>query len=76
MAVARALANNPQVIFADEPTGNLDSKSGSDVMHLLAKLNEEEGHTIILITHEDEAASYAGRRIFIRDGRIVEDKKK
>ncbi len=76
VAVARALANNPQVIFADEPTGNLDSKSGSDVMHLLAKLNEEEGHTIILITHEDEAASYAGRRIFIRDGRIVEDKKK
>ncbi len=73
VAIARALVNNPEVIFADEPTGNLDSKSGLQVMEILEKLNEE-GHTIILVTHETITASYAKRIIKILDGQIVSDK--
>lgn len=75
VAIARALVNKPQVIFADEPTGNLDSKSGKMVMEILQKLNEEHGHTIILITHETDTAHYAQRILHIYDGVIQEDEK-
>lgn len=75
VAIARALVNNPEVIFADEPTGNLDSKSGQIVMEILQKLNKEKGHTIVLITHETTTAEHAERVIQIRDGLIESDKK-
>ncbi len=71
-AIARALVNNPKIIFADEPTGNLDSKSGKNIMEIFKKLNEE-GKTIILITHETEIAKYAKRIIRVEDGKIVKD---
>jgi len=75
VAIARALVNKPNVIFADEPTGNLDSKSGQMVMEFIQKLNEEEGHTIILITHETYTAEHAQRIIHILDGKIDSNKK-
>jgi ABC-type lipoprotein export system ATPase subunit len=74
VAIARALVNNPAVIFADEPTGNLDSKSGNTVMFILQKLNAD-GHTIILVTHETDTANHAKRIIRIRDGNIISDEK-
>jgi len=74
VAIARALINNPQVIFADEPTGNLDSKSGSAVMEIIEALNNQ-GHTIILITHETYTAQYAQRIITLKDGEIESDRK-
>jgi putative ABC transport system ATP-binding protein len=72
VAIARALVNNPEVIFADEPTGNLDSKSGIQVMEILDKLNDA-GHTIILVTHETQTAQYAKRIITMKDGSIIAD---
>jgi len=72
-AIARALINDPQVIFADEPTGNLDSKSGGQIMEFLEKLNSF-GHTIILITHETYTAEFSQRIIHIKDGEIESDK--
>ncbi len=72
VAIARALVNNPSLIFADEPTGNLDSKSGKVIMEIIQKLNEE-GHTVILITHETTTAEFARRIIRIRDGYIESD---
>jgi putative ABC transport system ATP-binding protein len=75
VAIARALINNPQVIFADEPTGNLDSKSGQIVMEIIRKLNEEMGHTIILVTHETYTAEHAQRILKIKDGRVESDQK-
>ena len=72
-AIARALVNNPEIIFAEEQTGNLDSKSGQAVMEILQKLNDESGHTIILITHETYIAEHARRIIHLRDGRIESD---
>lgn len=74
-AIARALVNNPQVIFADEPTGNLDSGSGREVMKTLQDLNTKGGHTIILITHERSTAEHAERMIHVEDGEIVSDEK-
>jgi len=72
VAIARALVNNPSLVFADEPTGNLDSKSGKQIMEILQDLNEG-GKTIILVTHEQYTASHAKRIIKIRDGTIVND---
>ncbi|MDP1884232.1 MAG: ABC transporter ATP-binding protein [Candidatus Moranbacteria bacterium] len=72
VAVARALVNNPEVLFADEPTGNLDSKSGIQVMKILQKLNDD-GHTIILVTHETFTAEHAKRIIMMKDGDITHD---
>ncbi len=72
VAIARALVNNPSIIFADEPTGNLDSKSGNAIMEILEKLNDA-GHTIILVTHETDTAKHAKRIIKIVDGEIAED---
>ncbi|NCU44265.1 ABC transporter ATP-binding protein [Candidatus Falkowbacteria bacterium] len=72
VAIARALVNNPEVIFADEPTGNLDSKSGNQVMQILQELNKQ-GKTIILVTHETFTAEHAQRIIRIRDGQLVGD---
>lgn len=72
VAIARALVNKPSILFADEPTGNLDSKTGSEIMKLFKKLNEE-GQTIILITHEDEIAKKSKRVITIMDGLIESD---
>jgi putative ABC transport system ATP-binding protein len=74
VAIARALVNKPSILFADEPTGNLDSKTGEDVMNLFKELNNE-GQTIILITHEEEIANQSNRIINIRDGLIESDKK-
>jgi len=73
VAIARALVNNPSVIFADEPTGNLDSKSGGQIMEIIEMLNDK-GHTIILITHETYTAEYAQRIIVLKDGLIESDK--
>lgn len=72
VAIARALVNNPSIIFADEPTGNLDSKSGNVIMELLEDLNEA-GHTVILVTHETDTAKHAKRIIKIIDGLIADD---
>ena len=72
MAIARALVNDPDVIVADEPTGNLDSATGADVMALFDGLNGA-GRTVVMVTHEHEVAAHAGRRVTLRDGRIVED---
>ena len=72
VAIARALVNNPSILFADEPTGNLDSKTGTDVMNLFKELNES-GQTIILITHEDSIAEQSNRIITIMDGLIKSD---
>jgi putative ABC transport system ATP-binding protein len=74
VAIARALIINPEVIFADEPTGNLDSKSGQQVMEILQTLNERDGHTIILITHETYTAEMASRIIALKDGEIASDR--
>ncbi len=73
VAIARALVTLPKVIFADEPTGNLDTESGRAIMDILAKLNREEGKTVILITHEDDIAEYARRIMRLRDGKIESD---
>ena len=74
VAIARALVNEPSIILADEPTGNLDSKSGSEIMQILDDLHKK-GNTIILVTHEDDVARHAHRIIRLFDGKIVEDSK-
>ena len=75
VAIARALVNNPEVIFADEPTGNLDSKSGKTIMEILQDLNQKKGHTVFLITHETDTAEHAERIIRIQDGEVESDTK-
>ncbi|MGI6425036.1 MAG: ABC transporter ATP-binding protein [Tepidanaerobacteraceae bacterium] len=72
-AIARALVNSPRIILADEPTGNLDSKSGAEIMEIFTDLHRN-GVTIVLVTHEDEIARYAQRIVFFRDGRKVDEK--
>jgi putative ABC transport system ATP-binding protein len=74
VCIARALVNEPEIILADEPTGALDTKTGIQIMDLFKQLNEE-GKTIIVVTHEEEVAAYADRVIFLRDGRIIEDRR-
>lgn len=75
VAIARALVLAPQVIFADEPTGNLDSRSGQMVMETIGQLGEEEGHTVILVTHETYTAEHARRILYVKDGKIERDEK-
>jgi putative ABC transport system ATP-binding protein len=72
VAIARALVNNPSILLADEPTGNLDSKTGVEIMALFARLHEA-GNTIVLVTHEPDVAAYAHRAIHIRDGQVEQD---
>ena len=74
VAIARALVNEPDLILADEPTGNLDSKTGDIVLETFKKLNQEKNHTVILITHERYVADHANRIIEIKDGRIISDR--
>ena len=72
VAIARAIIGNPEIILADEPTGNLDSKMGADVMEILHKLNKEDGRTIVMVTHNDEQAKQTSRTIRFFDGRQIE----
>jgi len=76
VAIARALVNNPAIVMADEPTGNLDSKSGEEIMNLLLGLNKDRGVTLIIVTHDADIAKRAKRIVTIRDGRVEEKRKK
>ena len=73
IAVARALAFDPPILLADEPTGNLDSKTGESILSLLRQINRDAGCTIVMVTHSQEAAGYGGRTIFFRDGKIEKE---
>jgi putative ABC transport system ATP-binding protein len=73
VAVARALASQPEIIFADEPTGNLDSKAGTEILDFMRKAVQELGQTIVMVTHDPTAAAYASRVIFLADGKIVDE---
>lgn len=73
VAIARSLANDPDVILADEPTGNLDSNTGKEIMNMLTELHVEKGKTIIMVTHDSNVAKYAERVVYLKDGRIAEE---
>lgn len=73
LAIARAIVGRPSIIFADEPTGNLDSTTGEQIEDLLFELNKQSGVTLVVVTHDDELASRCDRRITLRDGRIIDD---
>jgi putative ABC transport system ATP-binding protein len=75
VAIARSLVNNPKFILADEPTGNLDSVTSNEILDLLADLNQKEGRTILMVTHEDDVADRAKRRIVLKDGHIIRDER-
>jgi putative ABC transport system ATP-binding protein len=74
VAIARALVNDPEVILADEPTGNLDSRTSAEIMSILSALNRDRGITIVMVTHDADIAAYARRHVFFRDGRVERDK--
>jgi putative ABC transport system ATP-binding protein len=76
VAIARALANNPAIVLADEPTGNLDAKTKYEIVKLLGKLNSEQGTTIIMVTHDRRFGSRAGRMLFLNDGKLLKKEKK
>jgi putative ABC transport system ATP-binding protein len=73
VAIARALAGKPEIVFADEPTGNLDSRAATDILRFLQRAVDELGQTIVMVTHDPNAASYGGRVLFLADGRIVDE---
>jgi putative ABC transport system ATP-binding protein len=73
VAISRALVNKPQLILADEPTGNLDTQTSRDIMAVFQQLNEEQGITIVLVTHEDDIAAFTQRLVRLQDGRVVHD---
>jgi putative ABC transport system ATP-binding protein len=73
VAIARALAFHPPILLADEPTGNLDSKNGQAILALLRQINQDEGCTVVMVTHSEEAASYGDRKIFLRDGKVEKE---
>jgi ABC-type lipoprotein export system ATPase subunit len=73
VAIARAMANEPPILLADEPTGNIDSHTSREVMDLFRQLNQEDGITIILVTHDQEVARHARRTVVLRDGRVICD---
>ena len=73
VAVARALSTKPRIIFADEPTGNLDSKAGVEMLTFLRKVVDDMGQTIVMVTHDPVAASFADRIVFLADGRVVDE---
>jgi putative ABC transport system ATP-binding protein len=75
VAIARALLNNPTLILADEPTGNLDSTTSSEVMNIFKSLNEDKGITMVMVTHEPDIAAWAGKRIYLKDGLIVKEER-
>ena len=75
VAIARALVNNPSLLLADEPTGNLDSKTGKEIMEIFKKLNQEKNITVILVTHDSEVAQIAHKRIYLRDGLIEKEER-
>ncbi len=71
VSIARSLINNPELIFADEPTGNLDSKTGEHIINLMHELNQKHGKTFVIVTHDESLLEYATKKIFIKDGKIV-----
>jgi putative ABC transport system ATP-binding protein len=73
VAVARALASRPEIVFADEPTGNVDSKAGAEILSFMAQVVREHGQTIVMVTHDPVAAAYAGRVVFLADGTIIDE---
>jgi putative ABC transport system ATP-binding protein len=73
VAVARALASRPEIIFADEPTGNLDSRAGAEILSFMRNAVRELGQTIVMVTHDPVAAAYASRVVFLADGRVVDE---
>ena len=76
VAIARSLANNPRVVLADEPTGNLDSASGKEIIDLLKRLNEEKGITLVIVTHDPYIAGITDRTVYLKDGRIVKEERR
>jgi len=76
VAIARAIVNDPEVILADEPTGNLDSKMGAEVMQLITRLNRDRGITVLMVTHDANCAAYAPRQVVVKDGKIVSDERR
>lgn len=76
VAIARAMINDPEIILADEPTGNLDSRSGAEVIKILLKLNKEKNVTLVIVTHDNSIASHAERIIYLKDGEIVKEEKR